>query len=111
MITVFENFLNENVDKNLLLDELKGANFIYVEYISKDNGWGVSYLKNDVRKYMGGFDFNEDVHEFLIEHGIDYDGKNGYLYMKKYRANMKKIPFQDYQKDLVMNGIGDILED
>jgi hypothetical protein len=115
MITEFENFLNEKVlipDETRILKELDGAKFLNVEYINNDEGWGITYSKNGKTGSIGGFNFNEDVHEFLISHNIDYSGRSGYEYMRKHRADQKKIPFDRYQKDLMLNGIpDDMLED
>jgi len=109
MKTKFEQYINEGVTNKQLLDNLQGAKFLQVEYNSAEHGWGVKYSKNGEIFTQGKFNTNADVHNFLIENDIDYGGKEGYLFMKKYRDKQVKIPFSNYQQELLKNGIDDML--
>lgn len=111
MITEFNNFLNENMTNQELLDNLKKAKYIIVEYNEKDKGWGIGYVKDGKSHLEGNFNTGEEAHEFLEDNEIDYAGKSGYDYMKKFRdKNTKKIPFTAYQRELMAGGIKDMLD-
>ena len=105
MKTKFNNFLNE-MTKNDLAKELKDAKYICVDHIGKGMNWGVTYIKDGQKKEEGNFNTNADVHRFLIENDIDYDGKEGFLLMKKFRdREIAKVPFSEYQRKLIDEGI------
>lgn len=105
----FNDFVNENVSNKELLEEIRGSKYIHVDYDNSNRKWGVTYTKDGKTKTKGLFNTNSEVHEFLIENDIVYDGKEGYVMMKKYRSKISpKIPFSNYQKDLIQNGIEDL---
>jgi hypothetical protein len=109
MITEFDEFdngddflsskpkkINEGMSNEELLKDLRDATYIYVEYNKKDKGWGVTYIKNKERKTEGCFDKSDQVHEFLIQNGINYEGKEGYDYMRKYRGEDTKLYYRKF---------------
>jgi len=104
--------LNENLTKNELLDDLRdGANYINVEYIDKENGWGVVYVKDKKKRKEGGFNTPVEVHNFLCDNDIDYGGKEGYLMIKKIRDTQNApIPLKKYQQEILNKGIKNIFD-
>ena len=110
MNTKFDNFLNEGLTHADLAKDLKdGAKFIQVEYIGNGKKWGVSYSKKGEKHEEGDFNTVFDVHNFLIENEIEYDGRQGFEMMRKYRAKQLNIPFKGYQDVLNDKGIEDML--
>lgn len=109
MNITFNEFINENLTHAELIEDLKDAKFIQVEFIGGDKRWGVSYLKGGKKHEEGMFNNVFDVHNFLIENDIQYDGRNGFEYMKQHRKSMQNLPFQGYQRALMDNGIEDML--
>jgi hypothetical protein len=113
MITNFDKYLNENltqykdIPNEDLVEELKDAKYIEVDHVG-GKYWGVRYIKNGQTYMAGKFLMNEDVHEFLIANNIDYRTKEGYMSMRKFRADKKKIPYSSYQRDLIEKGIDDM---
>ena len=98
--------LNETLSHKELAEELKGAKNIEVSFISADKSWGVEYYKDNVKKSEGGFKTNNDVHYFLIDMGIDYGGKEGFLMLKKIRdKQISEVPFGEYQQVLLRRGL------
>lgn len=103
--TKLDSFLNEMTQQDLA-EELKDASNIDVEYIGGGKNWGVTYWKGKEKKADGNFNTNADVHRFLIDNDIDYRGKEGFLLMKRFRdKEIAKIPFQNYQRKLIDEGI------
>jgi hypothetical protein len=106
MLKKYDEFkINERLTRTELVKDLKDAKYISVEF-NKD--WCVTYLKGGERKYEGDFNTNAEAHQFLIDNGIDYIGKEGYLDMKRRRDQFSmdyKIPFKKYQDELLIKGI------
>jgi len=110
MIIEFYNFINESMTSKEILNNLKDSKYIGVEYNEKDKGWGISYVKDGQRFLEGNFNTDEEAHEFLMDNNIEYIGKSGYTYMKKFRdKNSPKIPFIAYQREIIAKGIKDML--
>lgn len=109
MNITFNDFINENLTHIELIEDLKGSKFIQVEWIGGDKRWGVTYIKNGQKKEEGMFNNVFDVHNFLIENEIKYDGRSSFDYMKQHRKSMQNVPFQGYQRALMDNGIEDML--
>lgn len=99
--------LNESLTRKELVDELKnGAEYINVEYIDKDKNWGVCYTKNHQKFREGGFNTSIEVHDFLLDNGIDHVGMEAYLMIKKIRDKQTAtIPFKKYQKEILSKGL------
>jgi len=102
----FNTFLNEEMTHKELAEDLKTAKFIQVEFVGKGKNWGLTYTKDGEKHEEGGFNTNADVHNFLVDNDIDYGGKPGYLQMKGFRdKQIAKVPFGNYQRQLMDNGI------
>lgn len=104
--------LNENLTQQELVDELKnGANYINVEFLDKANGWGVCYVKNHKKLREGGFNTSTEVHNFLCDNDIEYNGKDGYLMIKKIRDQINApIPYKKYQQEILNKGIKNLFD-
>ena len=97
---LYENLTSE------LIEELKKSKNINVSFINKDDGWGIIYYNNGQKKSVGGFKNNRSVHDFLIDNDIDYDGKNGFMFLSKIEdGETDKNPYPQYQKLLIKNGL------
>lgn len=104
--------INESLTHKELLDDLKSAKFIVVEYNMTEKSWGVAYIdsKNQKQEH-GGFNTNVEVHNFLVDNDIDYEGKEGFLQMRNYRnKQIAKVPFQNYQRELMTKGLENIFD-
>jgi len=99
--------LYENLTKKEILDELRDeAKYIVVEYIDKENGWGVCYIKDHKKFKEGGFNTSIEVHNFLCDNNIDYAGKDGYLLIKKIRDKQNaSVPYKKYQEEILNKGL------
>jgi hypothetical protein len=104
--------LNESLSAKELIDELRNdAKYIVVEYIDKQNGWGVCYMKNKKKVREGGFNTAIEVHNFLCDNDIDYQGKDGYLMIKKIRDEQNvTIPYKKYQQEILNKGIKNLFD-
>lgn len=103
--------LNESITRKELVDELRDAKYIVVEYINKENGWGVCYFKGKQKKREGGFNTSIEVHNFLCDNDIEYQGKEGYLMIKKIRDQQNaSIPFKKYQQEILNKGIKNLFD-
>lgn len=103
---------NESLTQSELIDDLKnGANYINVEYINKEEGWGVSYVKDKKKRREGGFNTSIEVHNFLCNNDIDYASKEGYLMIKKLRDKQNApIPFKKYQQEILNKGYKNLFD-
>lgn len=102
--------INEELTKKELAEELKDAKYIQVAPIIGKQ-WGVLYYKNGEKKSEGGFNNNYEVHDFLIDNNIEYNGKEGYLIYNKYRdKKSEREPYKEYQKELMKKGLSGLFD-
>ena len=103
--------LNEEVTQKELLELLNGATHIDVDYLGLDKKWGCTFYKNGKKYEEGGFNTNPEVHKFLIDNDIEYNQKDSFLNMKRYRdKEIAKVPFERYQKELLTKGLENIFD-
>jgi hypothetical protein len=100
--------MNESLTNNELAHELlSGATWIEPAMVSPGK-WGVIYYKDKEKHKEGSFNTSEEVYGFLEEIGVPYKGKEGFEIMMKFRdKEIGKLPFQEYQKYLLKNGLKD----
>lgn len=107
MLKKYDQFrINEELmTRTELVQDLKDAKYIAVDF---NKTWCITYLKGGERKYEGDFNTSAEAHQFLIDNNIDYIGKDGYIDMKRRRDQFgldNKIPFKNYQEELLTKGI------
>lgn len=103
--------LNESLNRKELLSELKNSKYIYITYLGKEDGWGVIYYIDGIKKQNGGFNSMEDVHNYLIENDIDYGSKSSHeIELSTRDKKYKNVSYKGYQKELLSKNLEDLFD-
>lgn len=103
--------LNESLTRKELSDELKRSKYIYITYLNKIDKWGVIYYLDGIKKENGGFNSTEDVHNFLMDIGVDYGSKESHTIDLSTRdKKYKNVAYKGYQKELLSKNLDELFD-